>query len=291
MNLPIERRIQLGELHLYAREWLPSQEAGDKPAFLLYHGLSSNAATWDMVAADLAHAGYHVFAVDQRGHGLSDKPDDGYDFATVARDVYNVVEFLKLENVVLAGQSWGGNVLLEVAARFPGLAVGYIFVDGGFLNLHQRGSWESVSVELRPPDLTGIPIDEIKSMIRSMQPGWTAEAVNGSAKNFEVLPDGTVRPWLSLDHHMAILRALYNQDVPSLFPKVQEPVLICAADDGHEWSSRKREQVAAAQENIPEVSVRWFADTAHDIHVDKPHELSALMQDFAVNHLSHSGTN
>ena len=291
MNLPVERWIQLGGLRLYAREWLPSQEAGDKPAFLLYHGLSSNASTWDMVAADLAQAGYHVFAVDQRGHGLSDKPDNGYDFATVAKDVYEVIKALKLENVVLAGQSWGGNVLLEVAARYPGLAAGYIFVDGGFLHLHQRGSWESISVELRPPDLTGIPIDEIKRMIRTMHSDWTDAGVNGSAKNFEVLPDGTARPWLSLDHHMAILQALYNQDVPSLFPKVHEPVLICAADDGTEWSSRKRKQVAAAQENIPDATLRWFADTAHDIHVDKPHQLAALMQDFAVSHLSQSTTN
>ena len=80
----------------------------------------------------LYDAGHHVLAIDQRGHGLSDKPQHGYDFASVAGDVRGLIETLGLRHVILAGQSWGGNVALEVAARFPGLAAGYIFVDGGF---------------------------------------------------------------------------------------------------------------------------------------------------------------
>ncbi len=57
---------------------------GPGPApFLLVHGLASNARTWDGVAARLAAEGHPVVAIDQRGHGLSDKPDDGYDYATV----------------------------------------------------------------------------------------------------------------------------------------------------------------------------------------------------------------
>lgn len=69
-------------LRLHARCW-----PGDGPAFLVVHGLSSNARTWDGVAEVLSGSGHAVTAVDQRGHGRSDKPDDGYDFATLAEDL------------------------------------------------------------------------------------------------------------------------------------------------------------------------------------------------------------
>ena len=50
---------------------------------LLLHGLASHCGIWDLVAPILArHA--RVVALDLRGHGASAKPDDGYDFDTVA---------------------------------------------------------------------------------------------------------------------------------------------------------------------------------------------------------------
>ena len=69
-----------GGVHLHAHRW-----DGTGRPFVLVHGLASNARLWDGVAARLADAGHRVVAVDLRGHGRSDKPDDGYDIATVRR--------------------------------------------------------------------------------------------------------------------------------------------------------------------------------------------------------------
>jgi len=281
MNHPADRWVDLGGIRLHLREWVPDKEEPIAHPFVLLHGLSSNAATWDLVAGALSAEGHPVFAVDQRGHGLSDKPEGGYDFVTVSADLFTLIDRLDLKNVVLAGQSWGGNVLLEFAARYPGRAAGYVFVDGGFLNLRQRGTWENVSQELRPPDIAGTPSAVIKERIASMHPHWSPEAVALTLKNLELLPDGTVRPWLRLDRHMAILKALHNQEVLRLFARVREPVLICAAADGSEWDLRKRDQVAVAAELIPRAEVRWFQQTAHDIHLDRPQDLAAAMLDFA----------
>jgi pimeloyl-ACP methyl ester carboxylesterase len=278
---PKERWFDLENIRLHAREWQPVTQDPTKPIFLLYHGLSSNAATWDLVARRLARAGFHTVAVNQRGHGRSDKPDTGYDFETVAADVRAVVDRFDSKDIILAGQSWGGNVLLEVAARYPGLALGYIFVDGGFLNLRQRGPWERVSIELRPPDSTGLHRSEIAARIGEMFPTWAPEGVEATLQNFEHLPDGTVRPWLTLDRHMKILRALYDQDVEALYPQVHEPVLLCPASNQNDWSDEKRRQVAVAEKMIPKSEVIWFEDTAHDIHVDHPEELTTAMSDFS----------
>lgn len=275
------RWFDLGVVRLHARSWQPEEADPKKPTFLLYHGLSSNSATWKIVVQFLAEAGYPAIAVDQRGHGLSDKPDSGYDFATVAGEVYQVMEQLAPQRLIAAGQSWGGNVMLETAVRYPGAALGYVFVDGGFLNLRGKGTWEQISVELRPPTLIGMPRAAIAERIGQMHPGWIPDGVEMTLANFEILEDDTVRPWLSLDRHMQILRALYDQDVENLFPRVKEPVLICPAEQGPIPMNEKRLLVERAAKMIPQAQVEWFEDSAHDIHVDRPKALAAAMIDFA----------
>lgn len=268
-------------IKIHLRQWLPDPSSDSHlRSYLLLHGLSSNARTWNQVAERLSTAGHQVAAIDQRGHGLSDKPDSGYDFATVTRDLQQVIQQLAWDDPVLVGQSWGGNVLLEHAARYPGTVRGYIFVDGGFLNLGERGSWEQIKVELRPPDLAGMPLKLITEHIRGAHPDWTEEGVQGTLGNFEILPDQTVKPWLSLDHHLEILKAMYDQDPPALYPKVKEPVLICAADDGGARMPVKREQVKAAAAGLEKAAVIWFPNAAHDIHVDQPEQLTETILAF-----------
>src|SRR4029453_16181489 len=60
---------------------------GEGPAVLLLHGLASNARIWDGVGPRLVGAGLRVVALDLRGHGASDQPGSGYDFAIVGRDL------------------------------------------------------------------------------------------------------------------------------------------------------------------------------------------------------------
>lgn len=270
---PTDRFINIG-LVLHIREWLP--ETRVEPDFVLLHGLASNARTWDGVAAALAGAGHRVVAVDQRGHGLSDKPAHGYDFETVSGDLDHLIQALELSRPVVVGQSWGANVVLAFGARHPGVARWLAFVDGGFLELGARGSWERVADELRPPNLLGTPREHLKAWISAAHPGWGEDALEATVANFEALPDGTVRPWLTYDRHMQILRALYDQRPRDLFPHVQEPVQLIVADDGSDWAARKRDQVGAAKAGLPRVEVVWL-EAPHDIHVDQPAALARLL--------------
>ena len=68
---------------------------GEGAPVLLVHGLGSTLHIWDLVAP-LLTAGRRVVALDLRGHGLSEKPDHGYDFATIAADVEAFVHALGL---------------------------------------------------------------------------------------------------------------------------------------------------------------------------------------------------
>ncbi len=266
---------------IHLRLWIPEgfQET-DHPSYVLLHGLSSNARTWDQVAGRLAESGSRAAAIDQRGHGLSEKPDSGYDFETMVRDLQLVLQKLSWDKPILAGQSWGGNLLLEFAARHPGVSSGYVWVDGGYINLAERGSWEEVKSELKPPALEGTPYLQIAERIRQAHPGWSEAGIQATLGNFEILADQTVRPWLTLDRHLRILRAMYDQDPPALYPRVEEPVLICAADDGGSRIGFKRSQVQAAAASLPLAETLWFPGSAHDIHVDQPDRLAEILRAF-----------
>jgi pimeloyl-ACP methyl ester carboxylesterase len=268
-------------VQLHTRQW-----SGTRRAFVLLHGLSSNCTTWDGVAKQLAAAGHRVVSVDQRGHGLSDKPDDGYGFATVASDLSSLLEQLSLQRPIVAGQSWGGNVTLEFGARFPTLASGFAFVDGGFLDLQGRTgngwdpSWEGVAERLRPHEMDGMRKADLEAHIRLSHPDWPEWGIEATMRNFEWLPDGSIRRWLPVTDHMQILRALWEQRPPDLYPLVEEPVLICPADDGNqEWVESKKRQVTAAQMGLAKADVHWFPHTHHDIHIERSNELARLLLD------------
>jgi pimeloyl-ACP methyl ester carboxylesterase len=264
--------IDIG-LRLHLREWL-----GDKTPFVLLHGLASNCRTWDVVASHLAAAGHRVVTVDQRGHGLSDKPAAGYDFATITADLARLLPLLAVEQPIVVGQSWGGNVVLEFGARYPGLARGLGFVDGGFIDLQARpnSTWDSISAQLKPPDLNGMPRALLKHRLQASHPDWSEAGIEATLANFETLPDGTLRRQLEVSNHMAILRAMWEQRPPALYPQLAAPVLITVADSGDDWTERKRRQVAEAQALIPQVEVHWFPATDHDIHVHRPVALANL---------------
>ena len=276
-QFPIENCVAIRDnLALNVRHW-----PGDGPPFVLLHGLASNARTWDGVAQTLAQAGHAVYAVDQRGHGRSDKPDTGYDFVTVTEDLALLLDALALETPIVAGQSWGGNVVLAFGAAYPNRTRGLCFVDGGFLDLQERpeNTWERVSVDLRPPNLLGTPAEGMRQRMRAYHPDWTDAGIEATLNNFEILADGTIRPRLTLDRHMQILRALWEQRPRALYGKVTAPVVICPATSRNspEWSERKRVQVAAAAESLARVTVHWFEETDHDIHVQKPGALAGVM--------------
>jgi pimeloyl-ACP methyl ester carboxylesterase len=248
------------------------------PAFVLVHGLASNARLWDGVAARLAAVGHLVATIDLRGHGRSSKPDGPYDVPTVADDVASAVAALGLERPVVAGQSWGGNVVLELAARHPGSVRGVVCVDGGWLEPSAAfPDWEACLRALAPPRLVGRPVAEIEGYLRSAHRDWPETGIRGSLANFEVRPDETVAPWLTYDRHVAILRGLWEHHPPAVYPRVAAPVLLVPADTGDpDWTGRKRRDVAAAQAALANARVRWFTGD-HDVHAQHPVELADEM--------------
>jgi pimeloyl-ACP methyl ester carboxylesterase len=248
---------------------------------VLVHGLASNARLWDGVAAELAGRGHPVVAVDQRGHGLSSKPESGYDFETVARDLYRLIDHLGWlgRPPVVAGQSWGGNVVVELAARHPDAVSGLVLVDGGTIEMSARfADWPTAEAALAPPQLAGTPRDQLEKWFRANHPDWPETGIQGSLANMEAMEDGTVQPWLSRDRHMQIVRHLWDHHPGDVYPRVTVPVVMVMAENrsNPRWMAGKREEVTAALNGLAQGRVEWV-EGDHDLHAQHPGVVASII--------------
>src|SRR5262247_4391753 len=220
----VERRIPVApgiELHVEVR-------VGNRAAapFVLVHGLASNARLWDGVAEYLHSAGHTVVVIDQRGHGRSDAPDAGYDLDTAVADLLAVIGALGLSRPVLAGQSWGGNVVLELGWRRPDVVRGVACVDGGVIELADWfASWDECLTALTPPKLDHLTLAELETRLRGSVPHFTDRAIGAYLHCFRRRPDGTIEPRLRRDRHLTIVRSLWEHRPSQRWATLKTPTL------------------------------------------------------------------
>ena len=276
------RRVPVAEgVEIAADTWPAPDAAPGAPTFVLMHGLASNARLWDGVAARLVERGYPAVTVDLRGHGRSSKPDGPYDVPTVADDVAALIGALGLARPVVAGQSWGGNVAIELGARHPDLVGGLVCVDGGWFEPSRAfPSWEACREALAPPRLAGRRLAEIEGYIRVAHPDWPEAGIAGTLANFERFPDGTIAPWLTFERHLTVLRGMWDHHPSQQYRLVTAPVLLlpAGADRLDDQAQGRREVVEEALAGLPRARVHPFAGD-HDLHAQHPAAVADAMAD------------
>ncbi len=282
---PRDEFIELNGLSFHYRDF-----GGRGQPLVLLHGLASNARIWDMTAPLLAER-FRVLALDQRGHGLSGKPDDGYDFQSVAGDLHAFLEAIGLERPALAGHSWGGNVALQFAADRPDAVSGLILVDGGFLEISafEGMTWERTLEMMSPPPLAGLKLQAFLQGARNW-PGlgefWNDNVQEIVLANFRIDEHETIQPHLTRENHLKILRSLWEQKPSELWSALLCPLLLVPAAREHSdprnaiWMEHKRKGLALAQERAPAAQVVWMEDTIHDVPLQRPEELARVIEGF-----------
>lgn len=112
-------------VRLACRDW-----GGPGQPIVLLHGLAGHVGEWDVPARSLSSR-YRVVAVDQRGHGASERHPQDVSRAAYVADVITVVDQLALQRPVLVGQSLGGHTAMLTAAAHPGLVRALVLVEAG----------------------------------------------------------------------------------------------------------------------------------------------------------------
>ena len=101
--------------------------SGDPP-FVFVHGWCCN-HTYFAPQIEQFSKSHRVVAIDLRGHGASDKPEQDYTVTGFADDVAWMCRELNIDKPVLIGHSMGGITLWELAGRFPDVPRAIVMVD------------------------------------------------------------------------------------------------------------------------------------------------------------------
>jgi pimeloyl-ACP methyl ester carboxylesterase len=172
--------------------------------------------------SDLA-ADFRLVAMDIRGHGLSDKPREGYaDSGMWADDVHAAIQALRLDHPILCGWSYGPLIILDYVRHYGEDGIGGINFVGGITKL---GNDEAMSV-LTPEFL-------------SLVPGFFSTETEESVRSLESLISLCFARELSAEDRYVMLgysvsvppyvrRALLSRsfDNDDLLPRIRKPVLI-----------------------------------------------------------------
>jgi len=270
---------------MHYRDW-----GGSGDLVVLLHGLASNCRFWDL-AAPLLTSDFKVLALDQRGHGSTDKPDSDYDFPTVADDLLGFLQAVGAERPLIVGHSWGGNVALELAARHPSVPRALCLVDGGLIELSAvpEMSLEKARVDLAPPDMTHLTMDQLFEMAKDHLPdgrGTAPEIKDFLRANFDVVEDGTIRPKLTRKNHMKIIDAMWDHKPSRSMGLVNCPVLLMPArQDGDEAVAERRfgreRAVERASRLLPVSRTVWLEDSVHDVPIQRPELVASVIAEQA----------
>lgn len=102
-------------------------DAGN-PAVVLMHGWMGTSHTWRKLAPTLA-AERFVIVPDMRGYGASEKPDTGYDAATLSADILGVMQHLGVERAHIVGHDMGALVSFVFAGTYPEATLSMTYLD------------------------------------------------------------------------------------------------------------------------------------------------------------------
>jgi non-heme chloroperoxidase len=242
-----------GGIHLHAVE---TGNPGGRP-ILFIHGLSQCWLTWSrQLSSDLADR-YRLVAMDMRGHGLSEKPRDGYaDSRLWADDVDAVIRALTLDRPVLCGWSYGPLVILDYLRHYGEEAVGGMtFVDG----VTKLGSEEAASV-LSPEFLALVPgffstdAEESTRSLRSLLLLCVTQELPPEDLYLLLGCSVSVPPYV---RQSLLSRSIDNDD---LLPKLRKPALIV---QGERDAIVKRAAVDQHKAALPHAEVAMIPNVGH----------------------------
>lgn len=268
MNLlrPIDRYLLVNGLRLHLLDW-----GGDgRTPLLLLHGFTGHAHAWDTLSIAL-QPHFHVYALDQRGHGDSD-PADVYNPVAAFDDISGVVDQLGLRSLVLVGLSMGGRNAMYFASKRPDAVQKLVIVDIG-PEISRRAAQEPAGPA--EPE-TWDSIEQAAQHLHRANPyagiHYYRWVVSSSLRQ---RPDGAlVWAW-----HPSVkqLRSQGDVDWWSALRAITPPTLVLR---GEESAVLDRDVAERMERELPRGRFVEIPRAVHTLHEDNPDAVLAALREF-----------
>ncbi len=246
----------------------PGSEA---PAVFL-HGLTGLADVWAETATALAPRG-PLWAYDQRGHGDSPAPADGYAIGAYVSDLIAFVQTLKLKRPHLVGHSMGARVALVAAARNPELFRSVTIADIG--PEAWRANWRdtAAAIERMPASMNEAEALAFFTRNRPTPP----DRQRGYLARLRAARDGRLTWRGSPDAWKQTVISHRSRDFWSDWAAITIPALLIRGGDSNEL----RPHIAARmRDRNSSVRYQEFAGIGHNIPLIAPAPLAAALAAF-----------
>ena len=236
---------------------------------ILLHGYTDSWRSYEPLLPHLPPS-LRVYAITQRGHGTSAKPEDGYQPEDFARDVAAFMDAVGIGRAVVVGHSMGSIVAQRFAVDYPHRVIGLV-LEGAFAprpaNDAVRGFWEEVSTLADPIDPAFVRAFQRSAIARQVPEPFFETVVSASLSVPARVWKAALAPFLTLDFETGV-RAL---DVPVL--------IVWGAHDA--FTSRAEQDVLAAALRGSRLAV--YEESGHSPHWEEPVRYAADLLAFIAS--------
>lgn len=232
-----------------------------EPALVFVHGWTCNYSHWRDQVAEFSK-NHRVVALDLRGHGQSDKPDQDYSVGEFADDVAWLIGELDLHRPVVIGHSMGGVIAAQLARRHSAATRGVILVDAPIVPF---------GPELRPVAdgvLAGLQSQNYKQLAEGFLRQFMFNEASDPALKEEIVESSLRTPQRVM--HTAI--ASVFGEIANLGGPLPVPSMFVRAATQYASPEQIREWLPGIE--IAEV------DSAHFLQLEKPEETNRIIADF-----------
>lgn len=149
------------KVQLSAGNRLHYQRVGRGPDVVLIHGLTGNLAVWHLKIVPMLLDDCRTLSYDLRGHGYSDMTPSGYSADDMADDLLQLLDATEIERPTLVGHSYGADIALYFAAKYPDRVNQVIAIEGAMpalIHERNRDDWEGWNHWTEVLDRSGIEI-------------------------------------------------------------------------------------------------------------------------------------
>lgn len=236
-------------------EYAEQGDAQGMPVILL-HGIIDSWKSFQLVLPHLP-GNLHVYALTQRGHGLSSKPNSGYTTRDFAADVAAFMEQKGIAKAIVVGHSMGGANAMQFAVDYPGKVAQLVIVSSDpYFN--SNGS-----------------VSEFSQFVASIQPaGYDTFVEQFQTSTLNVTIDSSfLRTMIEEGRKMPLptfksaWQGLMNTDLREPIKKIRVPVMIC-------WGERDGFCLRPGQDlmraNLPNATLKIYEGTGHSLHWEQP---------------------
>jgi non-heme chloroperoxidase len=267
--MSVEESIQFATKPLEAGLRLHYAEQGDPmgEAIVFLHGYSDSWFSFSRVLR-LLSAEYHAFALTQRGHGDSDKPECCYTPDDFAADVDAFMDALGIEEATLVGGSGGGFIAQRVALDYPH-RVSRLVLNAAGATLANNEAVMGLGEEMLALE-DPISPEFVREFQESMMyhPGPDEFLDTVVSESLKV----PARVWR--DYWEGVVLAPYDA---SRLGEIDAPTLILWGEQDIIFSREDQEQLAAA---IPDATLKVYPETGHAVHWDRPEQVVRDLEEF-----------